>query len=81
MNKVTEANITIFKFFNKNFGQPVFHDLLAAVNAVSNPHYFYYHFLFIATIAAIMIYRHKNNLESLKHLLILGTSSILTLAI
>jgi|GEM_PF-4292129 len=78
MHIVNELNLSAFIFFNKNFGQPIFKNLLSSINAIGDPHYFHFHLIFIFIIGSILIYRKKNKIPALTKLLQQGISSSLT---
>ena len=81
MNDIKDFNLSIFNFLNKTFGQSVFEDSLTIINAIGDPNLFFYHLVFIFIIAITLIYRQKDNKNTLNELLILGFSSMITLVI
>jgi membrane-associated phospholipid phosphatase len=78
MHNIRDLNSNIFLFFNTRFGEPNFEKYLTFINALGDPHLFYYHFIFMLAIASILIYKNKNNQPTLKFLILEGIISGLT---
>jgi membrane-associated phospholipid phosphatase len=81
MNIVKDVNLSVFKFFNINFGQPQFKKFLTLINAIGDPNIVYYHLLAIFAIACFLIFQTRNDKNALKRLLILGFSATVTFVI
>ncbi len=78
MYNINDFNSNIFLFFNTKFGQPNFEKYLNFINALGDPHLFYYHFIFILAIASTLIYKNKNKPSELNNLVLEGIISGLT---
>ena len=78
LNLVKQANISIFEFFNHLFGKPIFDNVMITAHYIADPHLLYYHFIFIAILGSLMLFRVKKDHQQLKDLMIDGVSASIT---
>jgi len=80
-NFIQTANLNVFKFFNQTFGKPAFDDIMIFADNFGGPYIFHYHLILIIGIALLLLFKKRNDKDSLKEISILGFSSICTLCI
>ena len=80
-NFIQTSNLNIFKIFNQTFGKTAFDDIMIFADNFGGPYIFHYHLILIIGIAFLLLFKKRNNKNSLKDISILGFSSICTLFI